>query len=376
MPGPEQRLFVARQDLQRTRLATDPDGPSSRALADGQARLAIEHFALTANNATYAAFGDTMKYWQFFPSGSAEWGIVPAWGFAVVSESRAPGVEPGTRVYGFLPMGTHLVVQPGRIRPTGFVDMAAHRQDLPAIYNHLTRCDADPAYRADQEAQQAVLRPLFVTSFLIDDFMAEAGFFGARQMVLSSASSKTAYGTALCLSLRRGQPGAPRVIGLTSPAHLAFTRSLGCYDSVRAYDELAGIDAAEPTVFIDFAGNAALRQRVHEHFGDALAYSCSVGGTHWEALGGASGLPGPRPTLFFAPAQARKRSAPPPEGWGPDGLQQHVASAWAALMQLANDPTTPWLTVQTAKGGAAAQAAWLALLAGHGDPRHGLMLAM
>ena len=42
---------------------------------------------------------------------------------------------------------------------------------------------------------------------------------------------------------------------------------------------------------------------------DQLAYSCSVGGTHWEALGGGKGLPGPRPVLFFAPAQIKKRVA-------------------------------------------------------------------
>jgi hypothetical protein len=372
----EQRLFVARQDLQRTRVGPDPDGPSMRPLADGQARLAVESFALTANNVTYAAFGDAMKYWDFFSGGDADWGCVPVWGFAVVSESRAPGVEPGQRFYGYLPMGSHLVVQPGRVGPTGFVDAAAHRQALPAIYNHLTRCDADPGYRADQEAQQAVLRPLFITSFLIDDFLADAGFFGARQVVLSSASSKTAYGTAFCLSLRRGQAGAPKVIGLTSPGKLDFTRSLGCYDEVLAYDALATLDAGVPTVYVDLAGNASLRRQLHEHFADSLAYSCSVGGTHWDALGGASGLPGPRPTLFFAPAQAKKRSAAPPEGWGAAGLQQRIAQAWVAFMRPVNDPRQPWLRVHSAAGAAAVEAAWHALLQGQADPRSGLMLSM
>jgi hypothetical protein len=375
-PSTEQRLFVARHDLQRTRVGPDPDGPTVRPLADGQARLAIDSFALTANNVTYAAFGDAMKYWDFFPSGDGEWGCVPVWGFAVVSESRAPGVEPGQRFYGYLPMGNFLVVEPGRVGPAGFIDAAPHREPLPAIYNHLTRCDADPAYRADQEAQQAVLRPLFITSFLIDDFLADAGFFGARQVLLSSASSKTAYGTAFCLAQQRDQPGAPRVVGLTSAAHRDFARSLGCYDSVLAYDEGATLDAAVPTVFVDFAGNAALRRRLHEHFANTLTYSCAVGGTHWEAIGGAAGLPGPRPTLFFAPAQARKRSAPPPEGWGAAGLQQRIAQAWRAFMQPVNDPLQPWLRVHSAHGSAAVASAWHAMLQGRGDPRSGLMLSM
>jgi Protein of unknown function (DUF2855) len=376
MPSAEQRLFVARQDLQRTRIGADPDSPSLRTLGEGQARLVIDSFALTANNVTYAAFGDAMKYWDFFPSGAGDWGCVPVWGFAVVSESRAAGVEPGQRFYGYLPMGSHLVVQPERIGPGGFTDAAPHRQALPAIYNRLTRCDTDPGYRADQEAQQAVLRPLFITSFLIDDFLADAGFFGARQVVLSSASSKTAYGTAFCLSRRRGQPGAPRVVGLTSGANLGFTQSLGCYDDVVGYDALATLDPAMPTVFVDFAGNAALRRSVHEHFADALVYSCAVGGTHWDAIGGASGLPGPRPTLFFAPTQARKRGAPPPEGWGTTGLQQRIAEAWVAFMKPVNDPLQPWLKVHSAAGSAAVESAWQTMLQGHGDPRSGLMLAM
>jgi len=45
-------------------------------LQPGQARLHIDHFALTANNITYAAFGEAMGYWQFFPASSG-WGCIP-----------------------------------------------------------------------------------------------------------------------------------------------------------------------------------------------------------------------------------------------------------------------------------------------------------
>ena len=81
------RFLVARQDLRMVRIAPDPDAPARRALADGEARLAVEHFALTSNNITYGAFGDTMKYWQFFPAEDAAWGCIPVWGFATVVES-------------------------------------------------------------------------------------------------------------------------------------------------------------------------------------------------------------------------------------------------------------------------------------------------
>jgi hypothetical protein len=70
---------------------------------------------------------------------------------------------------------------------------------------------------------QALLRPLFITSWLIDDFLADNDFFGARVMLLSSASSKTAYGTAFQLAQRDGI----EVVGLTSPGNVAFCESPG-----------------------------------------------------------------------------------------------------------------------------------------------------
>ena len=308
------RFQVSRANLRESRVVPDPDAPAARPLADGQARLRIDAFALTSNNITYAAFGEAMKYWDFFPTGDAHWGCIPVWGFADVVESRAEGVAVGERLYGYWPMGRFLVVQPVRVGKHGFVDGSAHRAALPAVYNQIQRCAADPGYVAAQEAQQALLRPLFTTSFLIDDFLDDHGFFGARQVLLSSASSKTAFGTALCLALRRGQAGAPRVVGLTSPANLDFCRSLGVYDEVRTYDAAPAMDTQLPSVYVDFAGNAALRRAIHVHFGDALRYSCSVGGTHWDELGSGRDLPGPRPTLFFAPERIARRSAPPPDG--------------------------------------------------------------
>ena len=370
------RFQVSRTNLRETRFVPDPDAPDARPLAEGEARLRIDRFALTSNNITYAAFGEAMKYWSFFPSGDAAWGCIPVWGFAEVVESRAEGVEPGERCYGYWPMGNYLIVQPVRVNAGGFTDGAPHRQDLAAVYNQMLRCRTDPGYQAALEAEQALLRPLFITSFLIDDFLADNGFFGACQILLSSASSKTAYGTAFCLSRRRGQPGAPRIVGLTSPGNLAFTRSLGCYDEVRTYEELPTLAAEVPSVYVDFAGSAGLRRSIHTHFAESVAYSCSVGGTHWDELGSGGGLPGPRPTLFFAPAQIKKRAAPPPEGWGGTGLQQRIAEAWTAFMRRVSDPAAPWLRVSQGRGPEAVRAALLTLLDGQGDPRDGCMLSL
>lgn len=370
-----QRLFIQRAQLAQARLGPDPDAPAARPLQPGQARLAVQRFALTANNITYAAFGEAMRYWDFFPAGDAALGCLPVWGFATITESQVDGLAVGQRVWGYYPAGTHLVVAPAKVSAHGFTDGAAHRRALALVYNQYQFCAADPAYRAALEGLQAVLRPLFMTSFLIDDFLALNGFFGAQQVLLSSASSKTAVGTAHCLALRRGTPGAPRIVGLTSAGHLAYCRSLSCYDDVLSYDALPTLDATVPSVYVDFSGDAPLRRAIHQHFAaaDALRYSGSVGGTHWQALGAARDLPGPKPVLFFAPAQVQLRSGPPPEGWGAAELQRRMAEAWAGFV--AQVAAGDWVRIDEQHGAPALLAAYARVLAGGVDARVGVVVA-
>jgi len=368
------RFLVDLRDLRNTRVADCPDAPAP--LPEGSVRLHIERFALTANNITYAAFGNAMHYWDFFPSGEAGWGCIPVWGFAEVVESRCEGVAVGERLYAYLPMASHLVVQPTRLDAHGFLDATPHRRELPVVYNRLSRCSADPLYHPGNEGAQAVLRPLFITSFLIDDFLIEQQAFGAKRVLLSSASSKTAYGTAFCLSLRRSTPEAVEVVGLTSARNVAFVRDSGLYDRVLPYDEIETLDPGEPAVFVDFAGDAALRSRIHGHWRDALAYSCSVGGTHWDHLGSGAGLPGPRPTLFFAPSHVQRRAAPPPEGWGQEGLQLRLARAWSAFVERALAGRPPLLRIVEEQGAAAVTRRYLDLLDGRADPAEGCVLSI
>jgi hypothetical protein len=359
---------VERKDLRQTHwLAT-----AAEPLASGQVRLRIDRFALTSNNVTYGAFGDAMHYWDFFPSGDPATGCIPVWGFATVSESRAAEVAIGARFYGYLPMADEVVLGP--IRPTadGFVDAAAHRSALADVYNRYLRCSTDPLYRVEHEALIALLRPLFITSFLIDDFLADNAFFGARTVLVSSASSKTAYGLAFCLAGRRGTAQAPTTIGRTSPRNQDFTRSLGCYDTTVAYADVSGIATEGRAVYVDMSGDVALRATVHGRWNEELAYSCSVGGTHWQALGGGKGLPGPQPVLFFAPAQVKKRLA----DWGARGLQDRLAAAWAVFIERVADPRRPWLRVVSGAGRDAVSATYLALIEGRVPANEGRILAL
>jgi hypothetical protein len=367
---------VRRDDLRVCRFATAP-GADAVPLAPGEALLRVEAFAFTANNITYAAFGEAMSYWHFFPAPEG-WGRIPVWGFAVVERSAHDGLAAGERLYGYLPMSTHLVVRPERVDAGGFSDGAAHRRALHPVYNRYLRTAADPGYDPRREAEQMLLRPLFTTSFLIDDFLADNDFFGAQTVVLSSASSKTAWGTAFQLSARGGA-GARRVsvLGLTSPANLAYTERLGCYDRVLPYDRVADLPADVPTVYVDMAGNAGLRAAVHGHLRDALRYSCAVGGTHWDHLGTGGGerpaaLPGPKPALFFAPAQVKKRYA----DWGPGGLEQRLAQAWQRLLGPLSDPSRGWLRVVRGHGPAAVEQVYRDTLDGRTRPDEGHVLSL
>jgi hypothetical protein len=373
--------FLIRKDqLGATTVRTSPTLP----LADGQIRVGIQHFALTSNNITYAAFGDAMNYWQFFPVAAdttntadqdyASWGRIPVWGFGTVTESRYPEVTVGERLYGYFPMSNTVDLSPARSSALSFMDAAPHRAALHPVYNQYTRCATDPFYTPDTEDLQALLRPLFITSWLIDDFLADNDFFGATAnpqergvMLLSSASSKTAYGTAFQMAQRKGI----EVVGLTSPGNVAFCESLGCYHRVLTYDQLGQIAATAPCVYVDFAGNAALRKVVHTHCAN-LKYSSSIGGTHVSELGGGKDLPGPKATLFFAPAQIKKRNT----DWGAQGLGQRLLQSWQAFITTVAQPAGPWLTVQHHAGVPAVEAAYAQVLAGRGDPRLGHMLSM
>ncbi|RYY89307.1 MAG: DUF2855 family protein, partial [Comamonadaceae bacterium] len=230
-----------------------------------------------------------------------------------------------------------------------------------------TRCNADPLYTPQTEAVQALLRPLFPTSWLIDDFLAEQQFVGARRILLSSASSKTAWGTALQLRERDGI----EVVGLPSPANRAYCESLGCYTRVVTYDALDTLDPDTPTVYVDFAGNAGLRRAIHERLA-GLRYDCAVGAAHVGELGGGRDLPGPAPVLFFAPAQAAKRQ----QDWGGDELGRRLAQAWRALCDRVTAPGAPWLQVRPANGPDAALRTWEQLAAGANDPAVGHLAAL
>ncbi len=345
-------FLVKRDDLRQCRIAES--GPPE--LESGQALLRVDSFGLTANNVTYAVMGEAMSYWDFFPAEDG-WGRVPMWGFAEVERSEAGGVEAGTRLYGYLPPSSHLVVTPTEVDGRGFVDGSPHRAALPSAYHRYLAAAGDPFYRADTEDVQMLLRPLFFTSFLIDDQLADEGLTGRGPIVISSASSKTAIAAAFLL----GQRDGVELIGLTSPRSAEFVAGLGIYGRTVGYDAIDSLDR-RPATYVDIAGDGAVRSAVHSHYGDELVHSMAVGVTHWEDFGsGAGELPGPAPAFFFAPDRVVKRS----KDWGRAGLETNVADAWHPFCEW----IAGWLEVVHGEGFEAVRSAYLDVLEGRVDPK-------
>ncbi len=353
-----QDFQVDTADLHRTRVV-ESELPT---LKDGEVLVRIERFAFTANNITYAVFGEAMQYWKFFPA-PVGWGRIPVWGFAEVVASQHEQITVGERLYGYLPMSTHLVLQPERVSSAAFLDGSAHRRALPAAYQQYSRVTHDSAFSKDNEDYHALLRPLFFTSYLIDDFLADNQLFGARSVIFSSASSKTALGTAFLLKHHQRS----EVIGLTSAGNLEFCKSLGCYDRVLAYDQLKTLPADTPTVFVDMAGNGSLLHDIHHHFRDSLKHSCMVGGTHWDQRATQHDLPGAKPEFFFAPTRIKKRT----QDWGPQ-LALRFGEAWQPFLKFAMG----WLQVERSQGVQAVASAYRETLDGRTPPMRGHILSL
>ncbi len=357
MPSAAYDILVDRKDL----AAVVVEPAATLSLGADQVRVRLDLFALTANNVTYGVAGDTMKYWNFFPA-RAGMGRIPVWGFGTVTESTAVGVAVGERLYGYWPMSSETVLTTAKTTAHTLTETSGHRAGLAAVYNTYARVAADPTMPAGSEPYVSLIRPLFTTSFLIDDFLADNQFFGADSVVLTSASSKTAIGLAHCLAQR----GGVRIIGLTSAGNVAFVKRLGTYSDVIAYDATAGLSAPGGAVVVDMAGGEATLRAVHTALGAQLKYSCRVGFTQWQdAAAVIKDLPGVRPVFFFAPDRVKVRM----QDWGPAGFMSRVGAASAGFVAAVRS----WMTLETHTGPDAITAAYRHVVAGDAPPDAGII---
>ena len=352
--------FVVKiDDLQHTKLVKKS---YSNELSSNQVLLEIEQFSFTSNNITYGVVGEQMKYWKFFPTQSG-YGIIPAWGLAHVVVSNHPDVPVGQRFYGYYPMSSHLLVTPNNVSSKGFVDNTEHRQALPPIYNFYTNTAQDPSFTPETEQLISIFRPLFVTSFLIDDCLAKQNFYGASQILITSASSKTAQALACLLARRKKENGLDlNLLALTSKRNTEFVRQLGWYDQTISYDSIAQLNANEEFVVIDFTGNHNTQFQLQTLLSKNLVYNCLVGLVDWQNLKGENPLPR-KGEFFFAPAHAEKRQ----KEWGLSEFQQKIGIAW----QQFTEAIQPTISIKEHTGVQALEQLYSNMLKGKINPKYG-----
>ena len=336
-------------------------------LSTNQVLLEIDKFSFTSNNITYGVVGKQMSYWKFFPTQSGS-GIIPAWGLANVIISNHPDVQVGQRFYGYYPMSSHLLVTINNVGSKGFIDITEHRQTLPPIYNFYTNTEQDPTFTLETEKLISIFRPLFVTAFLIDDYLAEQNFYKATQILLTSASSKTAQALASLLAHRKKEGHLNfNLLGLTSKKNVEFVRQLGSFDQTMAYDEIAHLNSNEKSVVIDFAGNHNIQFQLQTFLGGKLVYNCLVGLVDWQNLEGEKPLP-KKGEFFFAPEHAEKRQ----KEWGLLGFQQKLGIAWKQFITTIQ----PIISIKEYIGPEKLEQLYLDMLNGKVEPKHGNIVSL
>jgi len=331
---------VRRHELTTTRLVEAPGDSDDIAIADDEILVRIDRFSFTANNVTYGVVGDQLGYWQFFPPSGEDtdgWGLIPVWGFADVVRSNDSEISVGERLFGYFPPATYLTLKPGNIRKENFIDGAAHRAALPAGYNLYRRVDAEPGYDRATDALRMLFYPLHVTAFCLWDVLKMSDWYGARQVIVVSASSKTSIGLAYGLDM---DADAPPAIAVTSGRNLDFVDKLGLYSTSATYDTLRDLDASIPSVVVDMSGNDAALNEINEHFGDNLIHCIRVGVTHRDAASGDSTVE--RSSWFFAPSHIEQRM----KDWGPAGFVEKST----AFIQTTSARSRDWLKITSIDG--------------------------
>jgi hypothetical protein len=350
---------VRKNDLSQSRVTSS----AAPALNDGEVLVEVDRFAITANNISYGIVGDKLGYWNFFPADSG-WGIIPVWGFADVVDTKHADIKKGERFYGYFPMGTHLVMRPGNVKEARFSDVSIHRAELFPVYNSYVRVNNESHYDDAMDNERMLLFPLYATSFCLSDFLKDNDYFGATQIIIPSASSKTAIGLAYAL---KKDEVSQTCVGLTSPGNREQVESLGLYDVVAVYSALSDMDTTQASVIVDMSGNGPVLSELHELLGENMKFTSNVGLTHFDANEMGPGFIRERSAMFFAPAHIKKRTAE----WGPGEFEKRAYRFWHEASLQSRD----WLVVDQQKGMDALVGAFTELLEGSVSPDRGIVVS-
>ena len=125
------------------------------------------------------------------------WGAFPSWAMATSSSPGTPKSKRELVASGSFRCRGTSASNRGEYRRRKSWTGAPHRSELAAAYNQYSPVLFDGLYDPAHEDAMALLRGLFLTSFLADDALGETHYAGATSVLISSASSKTSIALAL-----------------------------------------------------------------------------------------------------------------------------------------------------------------------------------
>jgi hypothetical protein len=115
-------------------------------LQDDRIRVRTTIIGLTVNTQSYARLGDLFHWWDTYPvpqklpapyKDQARFGIVPAWGYGEVLESKVPGISNGELIWGFWPTSSlpvDLKLVPADVADH-WIETSESRSTLMKLYN-------------------------------------------------------------------------------------------------------------------------------------------------------------------------------------------------------------------------------------------------
>ena len=263
-----------------------------------------------------------------------------------------------------------LTLKPTKVTNQSFSDGRNHRRELPPVYNNYVRLSGEENYDNKMDNIRALLFPLHITSFCLCDTLQNESYLGASQVIIISASSKTAIGLAQGLA---DEDQAPKIIGLTSSNNINFVENLGCYDEVISYDQLDIVNSNNPSVMVDMAGNREILGTLHEFLGDNMLKCFTVGMTHWDNKTTAEDALGQlmirdRTEFFFAPSHIQKRIS----DWGSESYNKKTASFMASRATQSQD----WMQVKEISGLEDFLGTYNEVVAGNINPNEGIIVVL
>ncbi len=353
-----------KDDYTKTRIVDVPPLTAEH----GEVVVNVTKFAFTANNITYAVAADMIGYWQFFPphgDNAQDWGIIPVWGFAEVTQSKHQDVPVGEKLFGYFPPASELKLTPGKVTADALMDASAHRAELPPTYNRYRRVNNEADYDPSIDSERMLLWPLYATGYCLGDALLDNDWYGARQILILSASSKTSIGLGYAL---KDTADTPPTIGLTSARNQTFVSELGVFDRVYDYNSLTSIDSSTPTTIVDMSGNSELLGTLHEQLGENMKFTVNVGLTHWDRASTNEKIITERSEFFFAPGHIQKRAAE----WGADEFERRSSGFVQSAIRRSGD----WLTLSRHRNLSGLNAIYEAVCSGCSAPHEGQIIEL